>query len=271
LVLGAKVVSAEREPPQILVVDDDEGVLRYVETILAGNGYRVRRASDGQAAISEAIEYSPDLVILDLSLPAVSGLDVCKQLRGWYQSPILVLSAHHEEQLMIKALDLGTNDYLTKPFRSGELLARIRALLRRSLKQPAGNSTLRVGNLKMDFAKRTVFRGDHEITLTRTEFDVLAYLARHLDRVVAPELILQQVWGRHHGEYEQTLRVHIGHIRKKIEPDPSKPRYVVTEPGVGYRLAVPAETRPRGPAKPPSESGLAPRAMIPTSIPTSKS
>jgi two-component system KDP operon response regulator KdpE len=231
----------------------------------------VFRAHDGQAAITGAIEHSPHLIILDLSLPIISGLDACGQLRSWYQAPILVLSAHNHEHLIVKALDLGADDYLTKPFRPGELLARIRALLRRASKQPAGKSTLRAGNLKLDLARRRVFRSKEEITLTRTEFDILAYLARHLDRVVNTEMILQEVWGRHHGQYEQTLRVHIGHIRKKIEPDPSKPRYVVTEPGVGYRLAVPAETRPRGPAKPPSESGLAPRAMIPTSIPTSKS
>jgi two-component system KDP operon response regulator KdpE len=223
-----------------LVVDDDEGTQRFIGTILASSGYTVFRAHDGQAAITGAIEHSPHLIILDLSLPIISGLDACTQLRSWYQAPILVLSAHDQEQLIVKALDLGADDYLTKPFRPGELLARIRALLRRSSKQPAGRVTLRAGDLKLDLARRRVLRLNQELSLTRTEFDILAFLARHVDRVVASEMILQEVWGLHHGQYEQTLRVHIGHIRKKIESDPSHPRYVLTEPGVGYRLATPS-------------------------------
>jgi len=236
-------VSASREIPRILVVDDDEGVLRLVETILASSGYTVFGARDGRAAIAEAIDHSPHLIILDLSLPVLSGLDACAQLRGWYHAPILVLSVHDQEQAIVKALDVGADDYLTKPFRPGELLARVRALLRRSSKQPAGQATLRVGDLKLDLARRRVVRSNQKISLTRTEFDILAYLARHLVRVVDSEMILQEVWGRHHGQYEQTLRVHIGHIRRKIEPDPSNPRFVLTEPGVGYRLTVPAKGR----------------------------
>jgi two-component system KDP operon response regulator KdpE len=232
-------VSVGKGTVRILVVDDDEGVQRFVGTILKRSGYAVLRADDGQAAIAQAIEQSPHLVILDLSLPVISGLDVCRQLRTWFHAPVLVLSAYGEENLIIRALDLGADDYLTKPFRPGEMLARIRALLRRSATQPASKSSLRAGSLKLDLAKRRVVRAGEEITLTRTEFDILAYLARHLDRVVASEMILKEVWGPHHGQYEQTLRVHIGHIRKKVELDPSNPRYILTEPGVGYRLTVP--------------------------------
>jgi two-component system, OmpR family, KDP operon response regulator KdpE len=242
-------VSVGKGTPRILVVDDDEGVQRFVGTILRRNGYAVLRADDGQAAIAQAIDHSPHLVILDLSLPVISGLDVCRQLRTWYQAPVLVLSAYGEENLIVRALDLGADDYLTKPFRPGEMLARIRALLRRSAQQPASKSSLRAGNLKLDLARRRVVRAGEEITLTRTEFDVLAYLARHLDRVVASEMILKQVWGPHHGQYEQTLRVHIGHIRKKIEMDPASPRFVLTEPGVGYRLTVPAKEASRNTEK----------------------
>jgi two-component system KDP operon response regulator KdpE len=237
---GIQPVSVGKGAARILVVDDDEGVQRFVGTILRRNGYAVLRADDGQAAIAAAIDQSPHLVILDLSLPVVSGLDVCRQLRTWYQAPVLVLSAYGEENLMVRALDLGADDYLTKPFRPGEMLARIRALLRRSARQPAGKTSLRAGDLKLDLARRRVVRAGQDIVLTRTEFDVLAFLARHLDRVVASGMILQEVWGPHHGQYEQTLRVHIGHIRKKIEPDPANPRYIITEPGVGYRLTVPA-------------------------------
>lgn len=233
-------MSGGKGTARILVVDDDEGVQRFVGTVLRRDGYVVLRADDGQAAIAQAIDHSPHLVILDLSLPVISGLDVCRQLRTWYQAPVLVLSAYGEENLIVRALDLGADDYLTKPFRPGELLARIRALLRRSTRHASGKSSLRAGDLKLDLAKRRVVRSGHEIALTRTEFDILAYLARHLDRVVASEMILQEVWGPHHGQYEQTLRVHIGHIRKKIEPNPPHPRYILTEPGVGYRLTAPA-------------------------------
>jgi two-component system KDP operon response regulator KdpE len=238
-------VSVDKGAARILVVDDDEGVQRFVGSILRRNGYAVLRADDGQTAIAQAIDQSPQLVILDLSLPVIGGLDVCRQLRTWYQAPILVLSAYGEENLIVRALDLGADDYLTKPFRPGEMLARIRAMLRRAAHQPSSKSSLRAGNLKLDLARRRVIRAGEEITLTRTEFDVLAYLARHIDRVVASEMILQEVWGPHHGQYEQTLRVHIGHIRKKIEPDPATPRYILTEPGVGYRLTAPTKGPPQ--------------------------
>ena len=189
-----------------------------------------------------AAQSQPDLILLDLTLPHVSGLEVCNELRRWFSGPILVLSGNGEEATIVKALDLGADDYLTKPFRSSELLARLRALVRRMRSTVAEAETLAIGELAIDFARRRIQRGDDEIRLTRTEFDIVAFLVRNLDRVVTADMILQQVWGPHHGEYAQTLRVHIGHIRKKIEDDPSSPRHLLTESGVGYRYRDPARS-----------------------------
>jgi two-component system KDP operon response regulator KdpE len=227
----------------ILLIDDDESVQGFVGSILTRNGYSVSIAGDGDAALEKAIALSPHLVILDLSLPGMSGKDLCKALRTWYRAPILVLSGFGEESTIIEALDIGADDFLTKPFRPGELLARIRALLRRSSGQSTRTAVLRAGDLEVDFARRRVRRGDQELDLTRTEFDIVAVLMRNLDCVVTSEAILGEVWGPHHGEYSQTLRVHIGHIRRKIEPDPSRPVYLLTEPGVGYRLQEPPAAR----------------------------
>jgi two-component system KDP operon response regulator KdpE len=152
-----------------------------------------------------------------------------------------VLSGNGDESTIVQVLDRGADDYLTKPFRSGELLARMRALLRRASTQPERSSVVVAGELSIDLAKRKVLRDGNEIRLTRTEFDIVAFLGRNLDRVVTAEMILRQVWGPHHGEYAQTLRVHIGHIRRKIERDPAKPDYVLTQAGVGYRFSTPSE------------------------------
>ena len=191
------------------------------------------------------IDHSPQLIILDVSLPGGSGLDMCRELRTWYKAPILMLSGYGEEEIMVSALDLGADDYVTKPFRAGELLARVRMLLRRAAKQPVPGSVWKIGELELDRARRRLLRKGVEIPLTRTEFDILACLIENLDCVVTTKTILETVWGPHHGEYSQTLRVHIGHIRKKIEGDPSRPRYVLTEPGVGYRLSIPRATGSR--------------------------
>jgi len=237
------------EPPEtakVLVVDDHEPVLKIVQGVLERERYQVLLARDGAQALQAAIEHSPHLIILDLSLPALSGLEVCRQLRTWYQAPILILSGHGEESTIVETLDLGADDFLTKPFRPLELLARIRALLRRFQEQPNRSAVIRAGALELDLARRRVHRNGEEIRLTRTEFDILAYLARNLDRVVTSTMILQAVWGPHHGEYAQTLRVHMGHIRKKVEPDPPNPVYILTEPGVGYRLSVPGEDNQSG-------------------------
>lgn len=195
-------------------------------------------AADGRAGIQLATEVSPGLVILDLSLPDIDGLQVCRTLRGWYQGPILILSAAGEEQTIVRALDLGADDYLTKPFRQAELLARIRALERRYAEGAETQNIIRSGPLMIDRARRRLFRGEEEIRLTRTEFDLLVCLALHPDRVVTFTKLLEDVWGGTQVDYTQTIRVHIGHLRKKIEADSHQPRYIITEPGVGYRFVI---------------------------------
>ena len=234
------------ESTKILVVDDDPAVLRLVRTILQEAAFRVLVAKDDREGLDRVIEHSPQLIILDLSLPGRSGLDMCRELRTWYKGPILILSGHGEEGVIVSALDLGADDYITKPFRAGELLARVRALLRRVAKQPVPGAVRRIGELELNLARRRLTRKGVEISLTRTEFDIVACLIENLDCVVTSKMILETVGGPHHGEYSQTLRVHIGHIRKKIEPDPSRPRYVLTEPGVGYRFSIPAEQAAAG-------------------------
>ncbi len=217
-------------------MEDDEGVQRFVGQILTTNDYQVVTVADGSAATEVAADAHPNLVILDLSLPGISGLTVCERLRQWYQGPIIVLSGADDESTIVKALDAGADDYLTKPFRPAELLARLRALLRRTTPQESESSEIVVGVIRLDLARRELFHHDLPIRLTRTEFDILACLLRQPGHVVTSDRILREVWGPHHGEYSQSLRVHIGHIRKKIEADPSAPCYIVTEAGVGYRF-----------------------------------
>ena len=235
-----------QNPTKILVVDDDPAVLGLIRTILQKPAFRVLVAKDAREGLDRVIEYSPQLIILDLSLPGRSGLDLCRELRTWYKGPILILSGHGEEEVIVSALDLGADDFITKPFRPGELLARVRALLRRVVKQPVPEAVRKIGDLELNLAERRLARKGVEISLTRTEFDIVACLIENLDCVVTSKMILETVWGPHHGEYSQTLRVHIGHIRKKIEPDPSQPRYVLTEPGVGYRFSIPDQRAAAG-------------------------
>ena len=235
-----------QNPTKILVVDDDPTILRLVRTILQKAAFKVFVAKDGREGLDGVISHSPHLIILDLLLPGPSGLDVCRELRTWYKGPILILSGYGEEEVIVSALDLGADDYITKPFRVVELLARVRALLRRVAKQPVPGAVRKIGELELNLARRRLTRKGVEISLTRTEFDIVACLIENLDWVVTSKMILETVWGPHHGEYNQTLRVHIGHIRKKIEPDPSRPCYVLTEPGVGYRFSIPAEQAAAG-------------------------
>ncbi len=221
---------------RILVADDEELVRRLLKCLLGKHRYQVFLAASGDEALDSAVELTPDLVILDLALPGMGGLEVCRELRSWLTAPILVLSARGDEGIKIAALDQGADDYLTKPFSPGELLARIRALLRRTSVLAGPLPVISSGNLKIDVARRRVFRGEEEIRLTRTEFDILTYLARNTGCVVTSKLLLQSLWGPEYGDDTQTLRVHVGHLRKKIEPDPAAPRYIMTEPGIGYRF-----------------------------------
>ena len=225
---------------KILVVDDDQGVLDFLRTVLRRQNYGVVLAKDGEQALELAPRHRPDLVILDLFLPGLGGLQVCSELRSWYKAPILILSGRGDDDIVVEALDSGADDYVSKPVSPRQLLARIRALLRRGMERPASLPVWVLGDVEIDRARRRISIADEEVRLTRTEFDILAYLAENLDCVVTLHKLMDKIWGPTHGDYAQTLRVHVGHIRKKIELDPSNPIYIVTEPGVGYRFPDPS-------------------------------
>ena len=231
-------MSAPEKKPKILVVDDEEQIRRALKSILSTRHYEVIPAATGAQAQDLAIDISPDLIILDIALPDMDGITVCRELRTWYAGPIIMLSVRAGDADKIKALDTGADDYLTKPFSAGELLARVRAQLRHAEKLVTTAPVINVGELVIDIPHRRVLRAGQEIELTRIEFDILAYLAKNPDRVVTSKMILEQVWGPEYENEAQALRVHISHLRKKIELHPSVPRYILTEPGVGFRFAL---------------------------------
>ena len=227
--------------PRILVVDDEPQIRRALRAGLAAQGYDVALVATGEEALDEAALHPPALVVLDLSLPGISGLDVCERLREWSDVPILVLSARGQERDKVNALDRGADDYLTKPFGMDELLARIRAALRRrGVGRASEPSALAVGSVAIDFARRIVTRDGEEVRLTRLEYELLHFLALNADRVVTHRQILSHVWGPENAEETQYLRVHIGHLRQKLEVDPARPLFLITEPGVGYRFRTQA-------------------------------
>ncbi len=232
-------MTVPERPTRILVVDDEEQIRRALKSILGTRGYVLDVATTGDEALTMAIDNPPDLVVLDLGLPDRSGIDVCRELRAWMAAPILILSVRSSEADKIMALDEGADDYLTKPFSAGELLARIRALLRRAAALTAPPPVVTAGELVIDIARRRVALGGAEVALTPTEFDILAFLARNANCVVTQKMILEHVWGPEWAEDAQTLRVHVSNLRKKIEPAPATARYIITEPGVGFRLSVP--------------------------------
>lgn len=221
---------------RILVIDDEEQIRRALRSVLQARHYTVDVAATGEAGLEAAVDRTPDLIVLDLTLPDMSGLQVAEQLRAWYEGPIIVLSVRDADADKIAALDLGADDYLTKPFSAGELLARIRAHLRRVAGGETSVREIRSGELVIDLAKRIVTVSGTPVRLTRTEFEVLALLARNADRVVTSRMLLEQVWGPDYVSDTQTLRVHVSHLRQKIEPSGGVPRYVLTEPGVGFRF-----------------------------------
>lgn len=223
----------------ILVVDDEPAIRRTLRANLAARGYDVGTVETGEEALRHAEARMPRLVILDLMLPGLSGLEVCRALRAMSPVPILVLSARGEEATKIQALDLGADDYLTKPFGMGELLARVRALLRRPAVPVDTVTPLRVGPLDLDPSTREARRRDAKLELTPREFEVLAYLMRHTDKVVTHRLLLAAVWGPNYEGETQILRVFINRLRRKIENDPAHPTLIITEPGVGYRMTTP--------------------------------
>jgi len=232
-------MSVPERPTHILVVDDEEQIRRALKSILGSRGYSLSLATTAAEALLKAIDEPPDLVVLDLMLPDRSGIEVCRELRTWMSAPILILSVRSAEADKIAALDEGADDYLTKPFSAGELLARVRALLRRAAALTSPPPVVTAGDLVIDIARRRVTLKGGEVALTPTEFDILAFLARNADLVVTQKMILEHVWGPEWVEDAQTLRVHVSHLRKKIEPSPAGPRYIITEPGVGFRLSVP--------------------------------
>jgi two-component system KDP operon response regulator KdpE len=220
---------------RVLVVDDERQILRALRVILRDADFEVVTAQTVQEALDAAALRAPDAAIVDLILPDGNGIDVCRSIREWSQMPILVLSAVGEETEKIRALDAGADDYVTKPFAPGELIARLNAALRRV--GPAEEPSLSVDGLEVDLAGRRVRRDGEDIHLTPKEFDLLRVLARNRGRLLTHRTLLGEVWGRAYEEDTHTLRVHIANLRRKIEPDPRAPRYITTDPGVGYRFS----------------------------------
>jgi two-component system KDP operon response regulator KdpE len=220
--------------PRILVVDDEPQILRALRTTLRGAGYTVDTATTSSAALTAAAAQPPAAVILDLVLPDGSGMEVARELRTWTDAPVIVLSAVGEEREKIAALDAGADDYVTKPFSVDELLARLRAVLRR-LSSDAG-PVIEIGDLRIDIPERLVTRGDERLKLTPHEFDLLRVLAQNRGKLLTHRMLLREVWGPGYGNEAHYLHVYVSHLRSKIEPDPSQPRYLITEPGAGYRM-----------------------------------
>lgn len=221
---------------RVLVIDDEEQIRRALRSVLRARRWTVDLAENGEAGLEAAATHPPDVIILDLTLPGMSGFDVCRELREWYAGPILVLSVRGGEGDKIRALELGADDYLTKPFSTGELIARMRALMRRSASGDASLNEVRTGDLLVDLARRRVVVRGEEVRLTKTEFDILAVLARNLDRVVTSRMLFDEVWEPDYFGEDQTLRTHVSNLRKKIERPGDVPRLILTEPGVGFRL-----------------------------------
>jgi two-component system, OmpR family, KDP operon response regulator KdpE len=221
---------------RVLVVDDEAQIRRALKSVLQARHYEVDLAATAEEGLELTASRSPDAIVLDLTLPGMSGLEATRRLREWYHGPILILSVRNADDDKIAALDLGADDYLTKPFSTGELLARIRALIRRTAAADASINNIDAGDLHVDFGKRTVTVGGQLVRLTRLEFDILALLARNAGRVVTSRMLLETVWGPEYIGDTQTLRVHISHLRHKIEAAGDVPRYVLTEPGVGFRF-----------------------------------
>jgi len=223
--------------PHIVVVDDEPQITRVLRTSLSAQGYEIRVANDGESALEIMRDFAPDLVITDLAMPHMNGIELCRRLREISQVPILVLSVRGEERSKIEALDSGADDYITKPFSTGELLARVRAALRRSPRSGAEPQTrVEAGDFHIDLDAHSVTVDGSEVHLTPKEFDVLLYMAQHPRKVLTHRAILNAVWGSGSVEQNEYLRVFVGQLRKKLEPDASTPKYILTEPWVGYRF-----------------------------------
>jgi two-component system, OmpR family, KDP operon response regulator KdpE len=226
-----------KEHRRILVVDDEPQITRVLRTTLSAQGHEVRVANDGESALNIMKEWTPDLLITDLAMPEMNGLELCRRVRMKSEIPIIVLSVRGEERTKVQALDAGADDYVTKPFSMSELLARVRANLRRARSgEPEAAGTIEVGDFRIDVAAHRVTIRDREVRLTPKEFGLLVYLARHPGKVVTHRALLATVWGPNATEQPEYLRVFIGQLRKKIELDAAEPHYIQTEPWVGYRF-----------------------------------
>jgi two-component system KDP operon response regulator KdpE len=225
----------------VLVVDDEPQIRRALRLVLRANGYDVAEVGTGEGALDALVIQPFDLMILDLMLPDVDGVEVCRRLREWSRLPVVVLSAHGEEEVKVRALDEGADDYVTKPFSAPELLARMRSAMRRaSVNTAPSEPIVRTGrgDVEIDLVRRQVTRAGHEVHLTPTEYDLLRVLATEVGRVITHGNLLRTVMGRGYEDATGTLRVHIASLRKKLEANPARPRIIVTEPGIGYRLQV---------------------------------
>jgi two-component system, OmpR family, KDP operon response regulator KdpE len=229
----------------ILLIEDEPQMRRFLRITLQGYGYRFIEASTGAEGLTEVATRNPDVVLLDLGLPDIDGLEVTKRLREWTQIPVIVLSAREQEEDKIRALDAGADDYLTKPFGAGELLARIRVALRRAAMQHSGSevSVFVLDNLKVDLLKRQVFLNDDEIHLTPIEYRLLTVLIKYAGKVMTHNQLMREVWGLAYVDQSHYLRIYMAQLRHKLEVDPARPKFFINEPGVGYRLKVEFDER----------------------------
>lgn len=229
--------------PRILLIEDDVHIRRFLRASLPTQGYELLEAADGREGLSLAASQPVEVILLDLGLPDLEGIEIIRQVRQWSRVPIIVLSARDQEREKVVTLDAGADDYLTKPFGVGELLARIRVALRRSLQDREGRAEtfFEVGNIRVDLEKRQVYRAGEEVHLTPTEYKLLTVLIRHAGKVVTHRQLLQEVWGPSFVDQGAYLRIFVRHLRRKLEDNPARPAFLLTDPGVGYRLRAPEE------------------------------
>lgn len=221
----------------ILIIEDEAAIRRFLKASLTNAGYRISEAVTGAEGLRLAASQPPDLVILDLGLPDLDGQEVLQRLRDWYTSPVIVLSARDQEAQKIRALDHGADDYVTKPFAVGELMARMRSAMRHALRIGPNDATIQIGDLRVELAVRRIFRGEQEVHLTPLEYKLLTAMIKHAGKVLTHRHLLREVWGPNFSGENHYLRVFVAGLRRKLEDDPARPRYILTEQGVGYRFA----------------------------------
>jgi two-component system KDP operon response regulator KdpE len=236
---GALRPPGDVQPTCVVLIEDEVQIRRFLRAALVGNGFRLFEADTGEGGVTETATRQPDLVILDLGLPDIDGIEVLRRIREWSAAPIIVLSARGHEHDKIRALDAGADDYVSKPFHVGELLARMRVALRHAARPDAATreTSFSVGELRVDLLKRQVRVGDRSVHLTPIEYRLLVTLIRHAGKVLTHQQLLTEVWGPNQADQAHYLRVYTAQLRRKLEADPTRPRYILTEPGVGYRLA----------------------------------